>query len=358
MPPVQSKMNRLAKEQEQTTCVRNQLVGTEELPPTFDFIDCMSTAIMKKFKFLMEMQDHILGEMSKTLKSDLREMLVQSEISETKVAENCSSWEEWEAEDLASKTTELGQKENYEVAECTENLTFKSKEIDKLSCKLDNTKMYPSSQVKGILHKEPRNYQALEGMAAASDINDDTRRNYNNHIQVRDKEERKSHEDGLVEEMDEEKLQSSSNNEKAVKASREEEWLTDPFLSSLRVFKRWGRIFLILRENGFKPELKCEVKLTFKCYGEIQTFLDQQSLRKFANQNPFLKELLNDELPQDEENQGARCEIPVKGDLINSKHEAEDSYYEKEWKDKRTPTFQVGGEDSEEDYDSFLEDDF
>lgn len=69
MPPkMQSKMNRLAKEQEQTTCVRNQLIGTEELPLMFDFIDCISTAIMKKFKFLMEMQNHILGEMSKTLK--------------------------------------------------------------------------------------------------------------------------------------------------------------------------------------------------------------------------------------------------------------------------------------------------
>uniref|UniRef100_A0A8D2CMF1 LINE-1 type transposase domain-containing protein 1 n=1 Tax=Sciurus vulgaris TaxID=55149 RepID=A0A8D2CMF1_SCIVU len=396
MSTVQSKMSRLAKEQEKTSCVkRKQLIETdEEIAPALDFKykDDISTAIMKKFKVLMEMQDLMFEEMRETLKSDLKEMLaVKSTVSETKDSKNSGSRKEWQkVKDLGSTKTEVvrGKEEkDSKMSECIENLPFKSKEIDELSCKLDKTKKYTGNRGKKLSQNEPQNCRAGEGTAESSDIEDDTYGNCNDHLQVPDEEKRKDREDGLVKEPGEEKLESFSNEERAEKASREVladegavlTLAADPWSATLDVSKRWGDIFRVLRENGFEPEFLCEVKLAFKCDDEVKTFADLQSLRKFISQKPFVKKLLKDVLPQDEKmNQGGRrCGMPVKGGgkaLVNSKHEAggaasdglhflfikevkvarpevkslesrEEEF--SDWKEKGTPKFEEEGEDSE-----------
>ncbi|KAM5160788.1 LINE-1 type transposase domain-containing protein 1 [Callospermophilus lateralis] len=394
MSPVQSKMSRLAKEQEKSTCVkRNQLRGTDEdIPRMLDFKykNHLSTTIVEKFNVLLQMQDLMFFEMRETLRKELKEMLVKSKISETKDTEHDGSREEWqEAKDLASQKTEFGkQKEkNSKFAECTENLTFKKGEIYEPSCKWDKAKMSTSSQGKKLSQNEPQSYQAIGGMAEASDMNDDTCRNGSHHIQLPDKEKPKHREGGALKAMEEENLQNLSNKEKTIKASKEETLMeegamltlaADPLASAtLEVSKQWGDIFNILRENGFGPEFQCEVKLAFKCDDEMKTFSDLQSLRQFISQKPVIGELLNPVLQQKEKpNQGGGSGIPIKGDkaLVNSKHEAGGtasdglhSLFTKEvkvtrlevknlqtreeefskWKDKGIPTFEVTGEDSE-----------
>ncbi|XP_048638666.1 LINE-1 type transposase domain-containing protein 1 [Marmota marmota marmota] len=394
MSPVQSKMSRLAKEQEKSTCVkRNQLRGTdEELPRMLDFKykDHLSTTIVEKFKVLLQMQNVMFFEMRETLRKELKEMLAKSKISETKDTEHDGSREEWqEAKDLASQKTEFVEQEekNSKFTEYTENLTFRKGEIYEPSCKWDKAKMSTSSQGKEFSQNEPQSYQAIGGMAEASEMND-TCRNGSHHIRLPDKEKPKHREGRAVKAMEEENHQSLSNKEKTIKASREEETLmdegvvltlaADPLaLATLEVSKQWGNIFNILRENGFGPEFQCEVQLAFKCDGEMKTFSDLQSLRQFTSQNPVIGELLNPFLRQKEKpKQGGGCGIPPKGGkaLVNSKHEAggtandglhslfikevkvttpevknletrEEEFSER--KDKGIPTFEVTGEDSE-----------
>lgn len=251
----------------------------------FKYKDYISTTIVEKFKVFLEMQDLMFFEMRETLKNDLKEMLVKSEISETKDKEHCGSREVWQEE------KDLG-------------------------------------------------------------------------------------------------LQSFSNKEKTIKASREEETQMDegvvltlaadpPASATLEVSKQWGDIFNILRENGFGPEFLCEVKLAFKYDDEMKTFSDLQSLRQFTSQKPVIRELLNHMLQQKEKtNLGGGYGLFVKGGnaLVNSKHEAGgtasdglhflftkevkvarpevknlETWEEEfsEWKDKGIPTFEVTGEDSE-----------
>lgn len=70
--------------------------------------------------------------------------------------------------------------------------------------------------------------------------------------------------------------------------------------ATLNISKQWSNVFDILRENDFEPKVLCQVKLTFKCDGEVRTFSDMQSLSNFISQKPFMNELLKDVLPQKE----------------------------------------------------------
>ncbi|VTJ89379.1 Hypothetical predicted protein, partial [Marmota monax] len=201
MLPVQSKMSRLEKEQEQTTCVkRNQLRGTDEETPQMSdckYKDHISTTIVEKFKVLLQMWNVMFIEMRKTIRKELQEMLAKSKISETKDTEHDGSREEWqEVKDLASQETEIGEQEekNSKFTECTENLTFRKGEIYEPRCKWDKAKMSTSNQGKELSQNEPQSYQAIGGMAEASDMNDHTCRNGSHHIQLPDKEKPKHRE--------------------------------------------------------------------------------------------------------------------------------------------------------------------
>ncbi|XP_006779690.1 PREDICTED: LOW QUALITY PROTEIN: LINE-1 type transposase domain-containing protein 1 [Myotis davidii] len=90
--------------------------------------------------------------------------------------------------------------------------------------------------------------------------------------------------------------------------------------------KQWSNVFNILRENDFEPKIFYAIKLAFKCDGEIRTFSDMQSLRKFISQKSFMKELLKGALPENENRKkgGRRYGIQEKMNktLIASKYEA------------------------------------
>ncbi|XP_016775181.3 LINE-1 type transposase domain-containing protein 1 [Pan troglodytes] len=341
---VQSKFARLAKKKENITYMkREQLTETDkDIAPVLDLKCKDVSAIMNKFKVLMEIQDLMFEEMRETLKNDLKAVLGgKATIPEVKNSENSSSRTEFQQIiNLALQKTGMVGKiegENSKIGDDNENLTFKLKEVNELSGKLDNTNEYNSNDGKKLPQDESRSYEVMGSMEETLCNIDDRDRNRNVHLEFTERESRKDGEDEFVKETREErKFQKFKNKEDVLKASREEKVLMDEGavltlaadLSSatLDISKQWSNVFNILREHDFEPKFLCEVKLAFKCDGEIKTFSDLQSLRKFASQKSSMNELLKDVLPQKEEiNQGGRkYGIQEKRDktLIDSKHRA------------------------------------
>uniref|UniRef100_A0A8C9GDK2 LINE-1 type transposase domain-containing protein 1 n=1 Tax=Piliocolobus tephrosceles TaxID=591936 RepID=A0A8C9GDK2_9PRIM len=342
---VQSKFARLAKKQENITYMkRKQLTETEkDTAPVLD-VKCkdVSAIVMSKFKVLMEIQDLMFEEMRETLKSDLKAILGgETTIPEVKNSENSSSRTEFQQIiNLAlQKTGMLGKTEgeNSKVGDDIENLTFKVKEVNELSGKLDNADEYNSKEGKKLPQNESQSYKVLGSMEETLCNVDDRHGNHNVHLDITEGDSRKDGEDEFVKDMREErKCQKFKNKEDILKASREEKVLMDEGavltlaanLSSatLNISKQWSDVFNILREHDFEPKFLCEVKLAFKCDGEIKTFSDLQSLRKFASQKSSIKELLKDILPPKEEvsggGRGYGTQEKRGKTLIDSKHGA------------------------------------
>ncbi|KAL2772465.1 LINE-1 type transposase domain-containing protein 1 [Daubentonia madagascariensis] len=345
MSSVQSKIASLAKEQENMACMgrKQKLIETDrEIAPILDLkYKDISAVIMKKFKVLMEIQDLMFDEIRETLKNDLKEILgVKNTIPVIKSSKNSSSRKGWQQiKDLTSHKTGLVEKiegECSKIVEDIENLTFERK-VNELSSKLDKAKEYSSNDGKKLSQNESLNYKIMASIEEALYDIDDRYRNCNIHIEVTEGENRKNGEDELVKETGEEtKLQNFKNKEKILKTSREEKTLMDEgailtlaadFSSAtLDISKQWSTVFNILRENDYEPKFLCQVKLAFKCDGEIKEFSDLQSLRKFISQKYSLKELLKDVLPQSEKiNQGGRryrVQEKVSKTLIDSNHGA------------------------------------
>nr|XP_044605078.1 LINE-1 type transposase domain-containing protein 1 [Equus asinus] len=334
---VQSKIARRAKKQQNITRVeRNQLIETDqEMAQILDLkYKDISTAIMKNCEVLMEKLDLMIEERKESLKNDLKEISsVKSTISDMKNPKKSSTRRDWERmKDLASQKTGLLEKlrENSKIVEDVENLTFERKGINKPSSKLDKAKEYSTNQGKKLSPNESQNHKVMESFEEAICIIDDRCRNCNSRIEVTG-EDRENREDELVEEVREEKIpQNFKTKEKILKVAREDEaaglTLAADFSSAtLDVRKRWSNVFNILRENDFEPKFLCQVKLAFKCDGEIRTFSDMQSLSKFTSQKSFMKELLKDVLPQDEKiKKGRKYGIQEKMDetLIDSQYGA------------------------------------
>uniref|UniRef100_A0A8C5YAB0 LINE-1 type transposase domain-containing protein 1 n=1 Tax=Microcebus murinus TaxID=30608 RepID=A0A8C5YAB0_MICMU len=345
MSIVQSKLVSLAEEQENTTYMerKEKLIETDkEIAPILDLkYKDISAVIMKKFKVLTEIQDLMFDEMRETLKNDLKEMLgVKNTIPIIKKSKNSSSRrKQWQQiKDLTSEKTGLVEKigEYSKIVEDIESLTCERK-VNELSSKLDKAKESSSNEGKKLSQNESLNYRIMESIEETLSNIDDRHRNYNIHIEVREGETRKNGEDELVKELGEEKKHPNfSKKEEILKASREEERLMDEgatltlaadFSSAtLDISKQWSNIFNILRENEYEPKFLCQVKLAFKCDGEIKEFSDLQSLRKFISQKSYMKELLEDVLPQNEKiNQGGRrygIQEKMGKTLIDSKHGA------------------------------------
>ncbi|XP_011937812.1 PREDICTED: LINE-1 type transposase domain-containing protein 1 [Cercocebus atys] len=342
---VQSKFARLAKKQENITYMkRKQLTETEkDIAPVLD-VNCkdVSAIVMNKFKVLMEIQDLMFEEMRETLKSDLKAILGgKTTIPEVKNSENSSSRTEFQQIiNLALQKTGMVGKtegENSKVGDDIENLTFKVKEVNELSSKLDNADECNRKEGKKLPQNESQSYEVLGSMEETLCNVDDRHGNHNVHLDITEGERRKDGEDEFVKDMGEEnKFQKFKNKEDILKASREEKVLMDEGavltlaanLSSatLNISKQWSDVFNILREHDFEPKFLCEVKLAFKCDGEIKTFSDLQSLRKFASQKSSMKELLKDVLPQKEEISGGGRRYGTQEKrgktLIDSKHRA------------------------------------
>ncbi|KAK1339947.1 hypothetical protein QTO34_018511 [Cnephaeus nilssonii] len=189
--------------------------------------------------------------------------------------------------------------ENY--IEDIENLTLKRSEIVKLGSKLDQSKDYTTNQGKKLSPDDSQNHKVLENMEEAIGNTDDTGRNCNIHIEVTGEMRAKS-----MERIKERGKHPSEfkNKEKVLKASKEDGAIltlaADFSSATLGISKQWSNVFNILRENDFEPKMLCQVKLAFKCDGEIRTFSDMQSLRKFISQKSFMKELLKGAFPENE----------------------------------------------------------
>ncbi|XP_035947251.2 LINE-1 type transposase domain-containing protein 1, partial [Halichoerus grypus] len=339
MSIVESEIARLAKKQENSPHrERIQLIETDqEMAQVLD-LKCkdMSAVMLMKFKGLMENLDLMVEEIRESLKKDLKEILgVESKIPEVKNINNSSTKKEWpQIKGLATQKTGLVEKiegANSEIVEDTENLTFKRKEVSELSSKLDKAEEYSMNQGKELSRDESKNDKVMESVEEAMSNVDNTWGDRSIHTEVT-RENREIGEDEPVREKREEKIpQNLKNKEKILKTSREDEGavltlVADFSSATLDISKQWSNVFNILRENDFEPKVLCQVKLTFKCEGEVRTFSDMQSLSNFISQKPFLNELLKDVLPQKEKiKRGRRYGIQEKVEKtrLDLKHGAE-----------------------------------
>uniref|UniRef100_A0A8C6QBP9 LINE-1 type transposase domain-containing protein 1 n=1 Tax=Nannospalax galili TaxID=1026970 RepID=A0A8C6QBP9_NANGA len=198
---------------------------------------------------------------------------------------------------------EKTEEQNSKVDDDTENPTVKRK-------KLDKAKEYNGS-------KSSQSYRVVGS------------------VEVPEGENVSNQEDEPAKEIQEETShQRSRNKENVLTASREDNSLDEGAVLSLAadfsaatldISKQWASIFNILRENSLEPEVLCTVKLAFKCDGEVKTFSDLQSLRKFISKKSFLRELLKDVFPQNEATNQGRIWIQerlVKASEIGGEEEA------------------------------------
>ncbi|CAK6441207.1 unnamed protein product [Pipistrellus nathusii] len=298
MSSVQSEIPTLAKKLESSLHMEMiQLIETEMVQLLDLKYKDLSAVIMNKFKVLMENMDLMVEEVRESLKNDLKKLLgVKSTMLEMENPENPNNRKELQQiKDTTSIKRGLVEKiegENY--IEDIENLTFKRSEIIKLSSKLDQSKDYTTNQGKKLSLDDSQNHKVLENMEEDIGNTDDTGRNCNIDIEVTgENEEEEQGEDELV-----------KNKEKVLKDSKEDGAIltlaADFSSATLDMSKQWSNVFNILRENYFEPKILCQVKLAFKCDGEIRTFSDMQSLRKFISQKSCMKELLKGAFPENE----------------------------------------------------------
>ncbi|XP_040326374.1 LINE-1 type transposase domain-containing protein 1 [Herpailurus yagouaroundi] len=340
MSLIQSEIDRLARKQENITHrERIQLIETDqEMAQVLD-LKCkdMSAVVLMKFKGLMENLDLMVEEIRDSLKNDLKEILgVESKIPEVKNPKNSSTKKECQQiKGLATQNKGLVENiegANSKIVEDVENLTFKRKEINEPSSRLDKAEEYSTNQGKELSYDESQNYKVMESMEEAISNIDNTWGDSRIHMEVTG-ENIEIGEGGVVKAKREEKIPQNLNNNKVkiLKASREDEGavlrLAADFSSAtLDISKQWSNVFNILRENDFEPQVLCQVQLAFKCDGEVRTFSDIQSLSNFTSQKPFMKELLKDILPQSEKIKkgGRRYGIREKvgKTLLDSKHGA------------------------------------
>ncbi|XP_045883464.1 LINE-1 type transposase domain-containing protein 1, partial [Meles meles] len=332
MSILESDIARLAKKQENSTHRgRIHLIETDqEMAQVLD-LKCkdMSAVMLMKFKGLMEDLDLMLDEIRESLKKDLKEMLgVDSKMAEVKNISNSSTKKELQQiKGLVTQKTGLLEKivgANCELLEATEKLTSKRKEVSELSSKLDRAEEYSTDQGKELPRDKSQNDKVMGSVEEVTSNLDNNCEEHSIHTEV-------TQEMGEEELVEEKVPQNSKNTEKIPKTSREDEGailtLAADFSSAtLDISKQWSNVFSILRENDFEPKVLCQVKLIFKCDGEVRTFADMQSLSSFTSQKPFLNELLKDVLPQKEKiKKGRRYGIQEKVEktVLDSKHGAE-----------------------------------
>ncbi|XP_025284554.3 LINE-1 type transposase domain-containing protein 1 [Canis lupus dingo] len=338
MSIAESEIVRLAKKQECSNHREGiQLLEDQEMAQVLDLKGKDVSAVMlMKFKGLMESLELMVEEIRESFKNDLMEILgVESKIPEVKNKNNTNTKKEWQQ--IKGSTTqkpcsvEKIEGANSDIVEDTENVASKRKEISELSSKLDKPEDYSVDQGKELSHDESQNDKVLESV-------EETRGNLDNTCEdciiltEVTQENQEIGEDEQVKEKREEKIpQNLENKEKTLKASREDEGavlrLTADFSSAtLDVSKQWSNVFNILRENDFEPKVLCQVKLTFKCDGEVRTFSDMQSLSNFTSQKPFMNKLLKGVLPQNEKIKKGRSygiQEKVEKTRLDSKNGAE-----------------------------------
>uniref|UniRef100_A0A8C8VTH2 LINE-1 type transposase domain-containing protein 1 n=1 Tax=Peromyscus maniculatus bairdii TaxID=230844 RepID=A0A8C8VTH2_PERMB len=319
MSGVQSKAARLPKEPKEKPVAGADRDMDRDMAPSVDLkYNDVSAAMMKKFNALMEMQDMMFVEMRESLKNDLKEMLVKRTPPEVKSPEDRG--EQREGRDSASEWPKPGEKVEEESSGTDEdpgNLTVKSENKSQLSRKQDKNQPHSIHTGKPSLERMGEALQRVVDWCSES----------GGHAGVQG-EDPKNGEDKPAKETS--YHQNKENPPNAPGDQRAGSGATlrlaaDFSAATLEISKRWGSIFRLLRAEGLEPELRCSVKLAFKCEGEARTFSDLDSLRQFTSRKPFLKELLKDVLPPNgARNGGRRNELQERWGktLGDTKHEA------------------------------------
>ena len=90
--------------------------------------------------------------------------------------------------------------------------------------------------------------------------------------------------------------------ERILKAAREKQEVThkgapirlatDFSMETLQARKEWQKIFQVMRTRGLQPRLLYPAKLSIKIEGQIKSFPDKRSLKKYTSTKPVLQEML------------------------------------------------------------------
>ena len=63
---------------------------------------------------------------------------------------------------------------------------------------------------------------------------------------------------------------------------------------TLQARRKWQDILEVMKEKSLQPRLLYPARISFKCDGEIKSFIDKQKLREFNTTKPALQQMLKD----------------------------------------------------------------
>ena len=98
------------------------------------------------------------------------------------------------------------------------------------------------------------------------------------------------------------KLSKVKYKEKILKAAREKQQVTqkgipirltaDLSAETLQARRDWQDIFKVMKGKHLKPRLLYPARISYRCDGEIETFIHKQKLREFSTTKPALQQML------------------------------------------------------------------
>ena len=71
-------------------------------------------------------------------------------------------------------------------------------------------------------------------------------------------------------------------------------------METLQARREWQKIFQVMRTRGLQPRLLYPARLSIKIEGQIKSFPDKRSLKKYTSTKPALQEMLKGLLSQKE----------------------------------------------------------
>ena len=90
--------------------------------------------------------------------------------------------------------------------------------------------------------------------------------------------------------------------ERILKAGREKQEVThkgapirlaaDFSMETFQARREWQKIFQVMKTRGLQPRLLYPAMLSIKIQGQIRSFLDKRSLKKYTSTKPALQEML------------------------------------------------------------------
>ena len=90
--------------------------------------------------------------------------------------------------------------------------------------------------------------------------------------------------------------------ERILKAAREKQEVTyngapislatDFSMETLQARREWQKIFQVMRNRGLQPRLLYPARLSIKIEGQIKSFEEKRSLKKYSSTKPALQEMI------------------------------------------------------------------